>query len=369
MRELRYNVISTVGISLLSNVQREQQRESVLEQLAREQRWRKLGEYLAKRDPADRILGAELNSLAQLTKRKDVRPSSIWFMMSDTGDAKTTEEILKGYFSCASWPGIKPSDIHFVYVEDLQDTDPGRFRTRGLRNLVRAMAQVIRERGPNSIAIDATGGYKAQVALAVALGQAMNIPVYYRHDRFAYIIELPPMPITFDYDVLGRNAWLLQRLENNGTATSSEIEPVEDKIKVLLQDIEIDGHVLWELSPVGLIYLAGYRQMVYPTVTLQEPKSRKPPEMPNHHLPNGFFPFTQKVWTENGWISRLVYLESGEKKGTQAIRFFTKESEQGLVLMGDYFSNFCARFRIHISSEEPHELAWAAMTLNDKYVR
>lgn len=369
MREPRRNVISTVGVSLIGNVRREGQSEPALEQLVREQRWKTLGEHLVKKDPADRILGAELNSLAQLAKRKDVKPSSIWFMMSDTDDAKTTEEILTGYFCRSSWHGIKPSNIHFVYVEDLQDKDPGRFRTRGLRNLVREMAKIIRERGPNSIAIDATGGYKAQVALAVALGQAMNIPVYYRHDRFSYIIELPPMPITFDYDVLGRNAWLLQRLENNGTADSSEIEPVEDKIKVLLQDTEIDGQVLWELSPIGFVYLAGYRQMVYSTVTLPESKGRKPPELPKHHLPNGFFPFAHKIWTENDWISRIVYLESGEKKGTQPIRFFTKESEQGQILMGDYFSDFGARFRIHISSEEPQALTYAAMTLNDRYVR
>jgi len=365
---MRRNIISTVGISLLTNVKHEQEKGNlVIGQLVSERRWTQLGEYLAKGNPADRILGAELNSLAQFARIKHVRPKSIWFMMSDTHDARSIEEIFRGYFTASSWLGVKLSDIHFVYVEDLQDKDPGRFRSRGLRNLVREMARIINEQGPSSVAIDATGGYKAQVALAVALGQAMSIPVYYKHEQFAYIIELPPMPITFDYDVFGRNAWLLQRLENNATLTSSEIEPLEDRVKVLLQDVKIDGERLWEISPIGLIYLAGYRQMVYPTISLPVAQNRKLPTRPNHHLPNGYFAFIQKVWTENQWISRCVSLESDQ--GIKGTRFFTKDTGKGLALIGEYYSDFGARFRIYPSSDKPHELAWAAMTLNDKYAR
>ncbi|MGI5862875.1 MAG: putative CRISPR-associated protein [Myxococcales bacterium] len=72
----------------------------------------------------------------------------------------------------------------------------------GLRNLVRAIGKIARDAGgPEWVAINATGGYKAQIAVAVLIGQALGSPVFYKHERFeSEVIAFPPMPVSFDYD-------------------------------------------------------------------------------------------------------------------------------------------------------------------------
>lgn len=364
---VRNTLICTVGISLLSNM--EKSNDPDISKYYKTENWVELGKLLAKRDPNDRILGAELNSLAELFSKDYVRPIHIWFLISDTKEAIRTKSILTHYFLSTSWTGVDSRNVCYKTIEALQDDRPDLFRTRGLRNLIRAMADIVRQHGPEFVAIDATGGYKAQIGLAVVFGQAMNIPVYYKHERFKYLIELPPMPITLDYEVLGQNAWLLQTLENQGTFTSEEIGEVAEKVKVLLQDVEVDGQRLWEISPVGLIYLEGFRQRVSPTVNIESSQNREEPNFPNHHYPKGFKDLVLKVWRENPWINTCITLGSDGQKGMRCTRFFTRKNVDNTELVGEYVSDYGARFRIYISSNKPHELAWAAMQLNTRYSR
>src|SRR5439155_4048736 len=99
--------------------------------------------------------------------------------------------------------------VETIRVPDLQDRDPRLFRTRGLRNLAREICAVIRQRSAVACAIDATGGYKAQIAIAVLLGQALGVPVYYKHEHFSEIIAFPPLPVAFDFTVWMRASGLL----------------------------------------------------------------------------------------------------------------------------------------------------------------
>ncbi len=103
--------------------------------------------------------------------------------------------MLECYFKQRS--DLKLRNVEFKAVEQLQDQRPKDFKVHGLRNLVRAIGSYIqRFGGADQIAIDATGGYKAQIAIALLIGQALNIPVYYKHERFPEIIDFPPMPIS-----------------------------------------------------------------------------------------------------------------------------------------------------------------------------
>jgi CRISPR-associated protein (Cas_APE2256) len=148
-------------------------------------------------------------------------------------------------------------------IADLQDEDPGRFRTRGLRNLAKVVCQLIRDYGPSSCAINATGGYKAQIAIAVMMGQALGIPVYYKHERFNEIIAFPPMPVAFDMEVWMRLSGLLGVLERNGQASSALLEddPEEaEAVESLVERVEIDGREYLELSPAGQIFHETFRE-------------------------------------------------------------------------------------------------------------
>ncbi len=366
MPQQRSVVICTVGVSLLNNLAGAS--DAAVRHALEMGEWGELGRFLAKHYPRDhRILGAELNSIAELVKKKEIALNTIWFLVSETDEGRKTQDILKGYFDEASWAGAH--DVGFVTVEGLQDTRPDQFRSRGLRNLVREMAKIVRMYGPQTVVIDATGGYKAQIALAVVFGQAMDIPVYYKHERFKYIIDLPPLPITLDYEILGQNGWLLQRLEDNEVLTNDDIGQVDDKVKVLLQDVRVEGETLWELSPVGQVYLEGFRQRIVPCVNLTPASKRREPTFSDHHRPKFYEDFVKKVWRENPWIYTCVDLGSDNQRAMKYTRFFTREAAHGTELIGEYVADYGARFKILTDCDKPHELSWAAMTLNKLYAK
>ena len=115
----------------------------------------------------DRVCGAEINSVASLLDKGYAVPDcGLYFFHSATDDGRNIAAILVAYFRSR---GHAP--VEAVEVADLQDADPRRFRTHGLRHLARAICRVIRDYSAAACAINATGGYKAQIAIAVLLGQ------------------------------------------------------------------------------------------------------------------------------------------------------------------------------------------------------
>ena len=216
----------------------------------RTKQWNALARELLKVDPAERICGAEINSIEEARKKMLTGLESIFFLVSDTPDGRNTGMVLKEYFTQRSDLALR--NVESSVVESLQDERPKDFKVHGLRNLVRRAGECIqRSGGPEKVLIDATGGYKAQIAIAVLVGQALNIPVTYKHERFSEIIDFPPLPISFDYRILGRNAELLTDFERGQALSSSEAGSLDEKLRVLLTEVSEDGESLYELSPIG----------------------------------------------------------------------------------------------------------------------
>jgi putative CRISPR-associated protein (TIGR02619 family) len=154
--------------------------------------WDSVAGSLAGLAATDRLCGAEINSLANLfAKEYADAKANLYFVCSATDDGRAITQVLKRYFQLAGHPLVEVKEI-----ADLQDSDPKRFRTEGLRNLAKAVCKIIRDHGADSCAINATGGYKAQFAIAVLIGQALGAPVYYKHERFDEIIAFPSMPLS-----------------------------------------------------------------------------------------------------------------------------------------------------------------------------
>lgn len=146
--------------------------------------------------PTTRLCGAEINSIADLMAHDYCEPgSTLYFCSSQTGDGQLVAQILGHYY------GLRGVAVRIETIPDLQDEDPKRFRTKGLRNLAKTVCRIIRGHGAPWCAINATGGYKAQIAIGVLMGQALSVPVYYKHERFSEIIAFPPMPISLDHQL------------------------------------------------------------------------------------------------------------------------------------------------------------------------
>jgi putative CRISPR-associated protein (TIGR02619 family) len=132
----------------------------------RDRRWDDVADLLAGRPATERFCGAEINSIASLTANAYVRPDAgLYFFHSATEDGRAVAAVLARLYRRQ-----EHRPVETVEVEDLQDLDPKRFRTHGLRNLARALCRAVRAHTAAACAVNATGGYKAQIAVAVLLG-------------------------------------------------------------------------------------------------------------------------------------------------------------------------------------------------------
>lgn len=184
--------VMTVGISLLTNYERENKvaRAEVL------RRARALDPFLAA-DPC--AASAEINALAArlggiAAIGADVAVSLVY---TQTRECMTTAGAIKRFLKSR---GVLVREIKLPGVER-----PGESRAEiraavraaenGLRLMRGKIAQHVakmRKQKPNlQIFFNATGGFKAEVAVLYGLGRELGIPVYYLHETYRTVIELP----------------------------------------------------------------------------------------------------------------------------------------------------------------------------------
>lgn len=370
---MRNRLVSTVGTSFLGNIRGsfrpnsgiDESTHDDLRRLLLDENWDQLTRRISKIPPSAEICGAEINSIAEAVKRHKVILEHIHFFVSDTSDGKNMGRLLENYVIEADLSHLRTCEIH--PIEHIQDSDPVRFKVYGLRNLVRELGKLANRYSVESLVIDATGGYKAQIAIAVVFGQALSIPVLYRHQNFSEIIEFPPMPITFDYDLLGQNAALLAAFERGDALTTTEMDALDEKVRVLLEEIEVDGENVFALGAVGQIFLTGFRLRFPRSRQLTDVigQERKKPSFRDDHYPIGFKDFVQKVWAETGWIKTTHSVPYDRQKSIKGIGFYVREGK----LFGTFQDkdNFGARYEIMTAADGQDQLTWAADQLNQRF--
>jgi putative CRISPR-associated protein (TIGR02619 family) len=223
-----------------------------------EKDWPRVARELGRLPGSERLCGAEINSVASMIDKGHVPAGcGLFFLHSDTDDGRNIGAILKAYALDKGHAPVEASEI-----ADMQDQDPKRFRTRGLRNLARDICRIIRQFSAPACAINATGGYKAQIAVAVLLGQALGVPVYYKHEMFSEIIAFPPMPIALDFEVWMRAGGMLRDLERSSEPVPAGYyaEDWDEKFESLVERVSINGQDYLELSPTGQIFHETFRE-------------------------------------------------------------------------------------------------------------
>ena len=389
--ENRNVLLCTVGTSLfdgnLKNISQSDNKPENWEMISnayKQKNWGKLAKELIKLDPSDRICGAEINTINDIIKLKKAPLEEIYFLVSDTETGRNTGDTLKEYFTNNN--PIKKVHVSIHVIEKLQDQNPKEFKIHGLRNLVREIGHIVVQGNnlPRSI-IDATGGYKAQIAIAVAIGQILKIPVMYKHERFREIIDFPPLPISFDYSMLGMYADVFARFERDETLTYQELlnyldgsekekKEIYEIIRVFLTEVLIPdtNETLYELSPMGQVYITAYRtQFPKPPESLKPSDNRKKPTFgDDHHYPKGFKDFINKLWEKYKWIHTIYTTDYNKQNAIHGIEFAVKTINQEKKLIGTYKNDdFGARYIIELSDTGIEALCWAADFLNRNYDR
>ena len=229
-------ILTTVGTSLLSNANREgyKQDEEILGYIAQ----------------SPNAASAETNSLRRIMQKDD----EIVLLHSDTDDGKRAAELLERYWQQQGVPCSRVRIAGLAY-------EAQGFADYGLKNFVRTLAGEIRkaERKQKEVIINATGGFKAEIAYATALGLVFKVPVCYIHEKFQEIITLPPSPFGWDSSLIAWNSeffdWIDAELRPTAVVRS-RAAPMGEEVEVLLEDTP-DGYTM--LSPLGQAYYEAFK--------------------------------------------------------------------------------------------------------------
>ena len=256
-----YILLCTVGTSLESHLKKWRNKEMSAFAAAD---WEEAAQRISRLEPQDWSCGAEINSIHALLAEKVVTAQpEIHFFHSDTDAGRDIGCLLKRVYELRGW---RDNAVRLQVIEGLRDSEPKLFRTQGLRNLVRQLCDRIRQYGPSACAINATGGYKAQIAIAVMIGQALGVPVYYKHERFTTqtIIGFPPLPVALDEELWRNNLGIFEILYQADDFVSIKQFAGEwdEKLESLVERDIQDGETFLILSSAGLIMHENFRDRI-----------------------------------------------------------------------------------------------------------
>ncbi len=148
--------------------------------------WAAVEAHLDAIPPDSPLLGAETAAVRNLRGGGLLDPGALLvFLHSATEHGRVAAHLL------GAWHGARAAPVDLVEIGGLQDDDPDAFARRGLPGLARELRRrFATASGP--VAVNATGGRKAVVAVAVAAALVEGVPVYYQHERFDTVVRIPP---------------------------------------------------------------------------------------------------------------------------------------------------------------------------------
>jgi len=230
------NYIITVGTSILSNIARYKNLDFKAVNLEHVKEY--LGNF-----PWDK-LSAELNTLKRL--KLDTN-DNFFLLYSDDEEGEKSAKFLKYVLEKNGFFYVFPKKIDFLTKDFIQ------FSQKGLKNLLNVIVSIVEEYP--DVSIVATGGYKAETAYATIAGIIFSIPVYYIHEDFKSLIELPPLPINIDIKLIQmhiQNIYEILKLPPNEVV--KKINNLPKKLNYLFE--KVDNQYVF--SPMGSLIMRYY---------------------------------------------------------------------------------------------------------------
>lgn len=344
-------IITTVGTSLLTNRDGRPWQGRGFKDLLPDPTV--VAAWLQDADP--RRASAELHTWFRLGLFERPARERVRLIHSHTPEGQFCAECLRDH---AQRHGL---DAALVDITELHYTDAATFN-RGLRQLVRELADQIRAaRQQGEVALAATGGFKAEIAVANLVGALLDTPVYYIYEQFEQLVKLEPLPITLQDDWLqqGPGAKLLRTLaaEDAEAANKDLILPrqrvsdllkADPRLELLLETEEIDGqpHVAPNLLGEFAVQLFKTPSIGWPPECPTLPADKKQLQK-DHARPNGWQAFVDQL-VRCPYVSRIRFdAGAGHRQGL----FPAADSNSALygVLTGDDASPL--RLRVETTAE------------------
>ena len=242
---------------------------------------------------------AETNSLFKISDGND----KIILLYTSTDEGEKCAKAVAKKLAKENWQNVELRQLH------LEDNE-AQFERKGLRELVNTLIEVITkaQRNKQEVIINATGGYKAEIAYTTMVGTIFQVPIKYIHQNFKRPITFPALPVTWNTDLLLEYedffSWLDEEpRQNEDVRQRIDYLPDRDAILALLLPPDEDDYVF--LSPAGEILWSRIGQEKELAEMVEAPPAS---EVENsldkvdsslqgvkHHYPKGSLQFAKKV--------------------------------------------------------------------------
>jgi len=180
-------VIVTVGTSLLTTYLNKTGRHlSEIKSVTREE----VKQYLIENPTEISGICAETNSL---NKGRISDNDYVYFICGENPEGMLCAGILNDLYK----------ESHLCEMVPVKGLTPQAeaFRRHGMRCLIDEIVRVIERHDGNAV-IHATGGFKAQIAIATLIGILFRLKVLYLYESFDEVVSLPEIPLGFNYEAL-----------------------------------------------------------------------------------------------------------------------------------------------------------------------
>ncbi len=221
-------ILTTTGLSLYQNAQREYQTNQPTDDQMRQ--------YL--RTNPDRA-SSEANSLLKFAKPDD----DLVLLHTQTPDAIRCASLLRDYFYDKGYKRTRLVQLEFK-------GDAQHIETTGLRSLIDTLINEIEgaQRKQADVVINATAGFKAQVVYSTMIGMIYQVPVKYIHEEFRSLVTFNPIALEWDTSIFLTYETFFKWIEAE-LRTCQEVEsylkghPDKERIEALLTPPDSDGLV------------------------------------------------------------------------------------------------------------------------------
>jgi len=227
---------------------------------------------------------SSLKVIEEIRKRND-EEIEIVLLATDTILSRLAAEIIKEVLDKKNIEVLDEKNINVTFnpdkdvIHNLQLKNKKSFEEEGLMNLIERVTEICEiysDGGRQTCAepkvrayLNITGGYKALVPYLTVIGQIYELPIYYKFEDKEEIINIPQLPIEYDFLLIDDNYAIIEKLNYQKEEKLPSIEKLkedvgatddksfEDRIsylenKKIIQKITTsDNETKYKLTPIG----------------------------------------------------------------------------------------------------------------------
>lgn len=245
------NLIITVGTSLIDNyIKHNPEKESITKDDI-------LSYYEEEKieDLRDRRFGIEIISVENLREKNVFSGEHLFMITHDTVNGRLAGEVLEEFF-------LKKQIVKNITkkaIPAMNKRNPIEFKTKGLRNLVEEIGNIVDTVGNKyNVSVCTVGGYTAEIFMVSLMAQILGVKSYFMFREFEHVTEIPPLPIKLDYNYYLENKEFFNILVKGTEIEKSLIAKYLDEkleLSYFVEEIEKDGKIYVELSAMGDFYV------------------------------------------------------------------------------------------------------------------